>query len=83
MGIVVAKLQHRPHHDGDEEHRDIRLDVAQANGIAVSRDQVAQLSFVIFGYHRHFGTRHEARQAARLVEMSRFEIGCLFIERLA
>ena len=56
MGVVVAKLQDRPHHDGDEEDRDIRLDVAQPNEIAVSDDQIAQLSFMILGYHRHFDT---------------------------
>jgi hypothetical protein len=41
MGVVVAKLQDRPHHDGDEKNRDIRLDVAQANGIAVPDEQIA------------------------------------------
>jgi hypothetical protein len=70
-----AKLQDRPHHDGDEQHRDIRLGVAESDRIAVAGDQIAQLGFVILGYHWHGGTHHAARKAATIVAVLLPEIG--------
>ena len=42
---------------------------------AVTGDQIAQLSFVILGYHRHCGTRHGGRRAALLNDVLLPETG--------
>ena len=43
--------------------------------IAVAGNQIAQLSFVILGYHWHFGANHAGRNSATIVEVSLPDIG--------
>ena len=44
---VVAESEDRSHHDCDKEHGDVRLQIAEANGIAITGDQVAQLGLAV------------------------------------
>ena len=46
-GIEFAELQDRPHHDRNEQNRDVHFDVAQANRVAIAGDQIAQLGVAV------------------------------------
>ena len=59
--IVGAEPQNRAHHDRDKEHRDIRLDVAEANGIAVAGDQIGAAGRCGPGHQRPLTTEAAER----------------------